>query len=178
MSEEVKLLEELRPIGDGYYASNLGRIIGKMGKELRPYITPGGYVQVRFRYGSKLAHRIVAQAFCDNPRPLLYTEVDHINGVKLDNRAANLRWLDRGANLRARHELRERLGLPRQSPAEEERTRKACAAFVAKSSRPIRVRGKVFSSCHEAARQLSIAPSSLRHALKRGQYKGIPVAYV
>lgn len=182
MSEEVKLLEELRPIGDGCYASNMGRIIGRRGKELRPYITPYGYAL--YNLGDKggrphrgSGHRLVALAFCDNPQPLLYTEADHINGVKLDNRAANLRWVDHRTNIRAIYELRERLGLPKQSPAEEERTKKMLVRSVAKRSKPTRVQGEVFSSLSEAARHLSINPGSLLYAIKKGHYKGVPVAY-
>lgn len=179
MSEEVKLLEELRPIGGGYYVSNTGRIIGKKGRELRPFINHKGYAQVdlrRCRRG-KLVHRIVAQAFCDNQDPLACDQVDHINGVRLDNRAANLRWVNAKTNINAKYELRERLGLPRLSPSEEEQVKKARAKAAAKCSRPTMIQGKVFSSLSEAARHLSTNPGSLLHALKRGHYKGIPVAY-
>lgn len=174
MSQEIKLLEELRPIGDGYCVSNTGRVIGSKGKELRPHVDHGGYAQVFLSHKRrKYVHRLVAQAFCDNPQPPLYTEVDHINGVKPDNRAANLRWVDHRTNIRAIYELRGRLGLPRQTPAEEGRTKKA----VARRSRPTMVQGKVFSSLSEAARHLSARPGALLSALKRGHYKGIPVAY-
>lgn len=45
-----------------------------------------------------LVHRLVAFAFVPNPKSLPH--VNHINGVKWDNRAINLEWTDRSGNIR------------------------------------------------------------------------------
>ena len=43
-----------------------------------------------------LVHRLVATVFCENPEG--YTEVNHINEIKSDNRAENLEWCSRSYN--------------------------------------------------------------------------------
>lgn len=41
-------------------------------------------------------HRIVAKTFLENPNG--YKEINHINGIKHDNRVENLEWCDRSYN--------------------------------------------------------------------------------
>ena len=59
-----------------------------------------GYIQVNvpIRNTTTLVHRLVAEAFIDNPQG--YTEIDHLNRNKLDNRVENLRWVTHSENMR------------------------------------------------------------------------------
>ena len=52
-----------------------------------------------------LVHRLVASVFCPCSS-LFHTEVDHIDGNKYNNNAANLRWVTPKENIRARHALK------------------------------------------------------------------------
>lgn len=80
-----------------YYVTTEGDVISmKYGKErkLKAYPNHGGYLSVDLltdrKRNPRFVARLIAQAFIPNPRNL--PEVDHISGVKTDNRVQNLRW--------------------------------------------------------------------------------------
>jgi len=74
----------------------------KRGKSLNAHHDAKGYLQIRLWRGSKddfksfKVHRLVAAAFIPNPDNL--AQVNHLNGIKDDNRAVNLAWCDNSEN--------------------------------------------------------------------------------
>lgn len=76
----------------------------KTNKILTPSLRKNGYVEVNIRInGIKKVfevHRLLAETFVVNENPDLYTEVDHINRIKSDNRIENLRWVNRSINMK------------------------------------------------------------------------------
>lgn len=105
-------MEEIFKVIEGhpdYEISNLGRIKSKRRKKhiiMSLVLDPEGYQRIRMmefntQYTRKV-HRLVAQAFLPNLSNL--AEVNHINGVKTDNRVENLEWCDKSHNMQ--HALR------------------------------------------------------------------------
>jgi hypothetical protein len=96
-------MEEWKPIKgyeDRYEASSCGRI-RSYNKKRQTYLilksyNHKGYLRVDLRGKLPRVHRIVAEAFI--PNPLNKPEVNHINGIKSDNRVVNLEWCTRQEN--------------------------------------------------------------------------------
>lgn len=88
---------------ENYIVSNTGRIRRKgtsIDKSLR--ISKDGYHITHLYHDGirqcKRVHRVVAEAFIDNPQNK--SEVNHKNGNKLDNRVENLEWNTSQENVR------------------------------------------------------------------------------
>lgn len=96
-----------------YSVSNLGRIksngfyvipnservkpFWKKESILKPWVHGTGYLSISLGRGNRfLAHRLIAITFLPNPNN--YKDVNHINGIKDDNRLVNLEWCNRSQN--------------------------------------------------------------------------------
>lgn len=78
------------------------------GRILKAAKNQKGYLHVVLADTDFRVHRLVATAFLDNPDAL--PEVNHKNGIKTDNRVANLEWCDGSHNQRHRYEVLGHVG--------------------------------------------------------------------
>ena len=83
----MKLIKGLKD----YLITLDGRVFSlKTMRFLTNIVRPNGYVYVKIGNKSYVTHRLVALTYIDNPENK--PQVNHINGIKNDNRVVNLEW--------------------------------------------------------------------------------------
>lgn len=100
------------PLNEKYLVSNLGKVKGRGGKLLSQCPAHGGYLTLTlFKNGQKTTwtvQRIIMLTF-DYRENYKELQVDHINGVRTDNRLENLRWIGQSENIQTKLEKRQAL---------------------------------------------------------------------
>lgn len=143
--------------GYKYEVSNLGNVRNLKGHILKPSLIHQGYLIVALCQEGKKRNarlnRLVAEFFVPNPENK--TEVNHINGIKTDNRAENLEWTTKSENMI--HAYRSGLQKKGKHPIRKIR----CLED-----------GKIYATAGEAARTYGIVSHTVTSSCNRLSTKG------
>lgn len=133
-----------------YEITTDGRVFNRYGNEMYQYTNRNGYSCVRLSHdGGRTAytvHRLVANTFIPNPENK--ETINHINGIKTDNRIDNLEWATYGENLKHAYDH----GLHESYLTQDDRLKGNHNSAVVRR-RPVRVieTGRVYSSLRECS---------------------------
>lgn len=137
-----------------------GRIDNRRGREIKPATDRNGYKRVTFSHKGERhsypVHRLVAMAYIPNAERK--PTVNHINGIKDDNRVENLEWAtqkEQKAHSIANHLCDKNI--------------KALENANRRRSRKVKIAGKTYPSIKRASRELGISERSIS---KKGVFYG------
>lgn len=155
----------------GYFISNFGRIKGRTGKIINLQINKNGYCNFSIypngRYGKSKnlkIHRLVAEAFIPNPNN--YPIINHINGIKTDNRVENLEWCTYSYN--ATHAFENGLFIPQRGCENtHSKLTKEDVKWIRKNYKP---RDKVFG-VRALAKKFNMNHSNISRIINNIKYK-------
>jgi hypothetical protein len=169
---ENEIWVKVNGIGN-YEISNLGRFRNaSSGLILKPQKLRLGYMQVNASHNYErqhyLLHRLIAIAFIENPQNKPF--VNHINGVKHDNRIENLEWVTASENIQHSHKM----GLSYNSQKQRKSASlvgringiKSCGIKVIDPST-----GITYHSKNEMAKTIEVDYSTINRRIKNGTYK-------
>ena len=135
--------------------------------------THAGYLQVCLSkngiHKTQRIHRLVAKAFLDNP--LNKETVDHINTIRTDNRACNLKWATQSEQFTDNEISKERMRISRSENGRKT-AKERQKLMVEALKRKVRciTTGKIFNSVTEAAKYYN-APRSHIGSCCKGKCK-------
>jgi len=96
--DDVSLIpEEWKPYsttlgGKSVEISNLGKVRNSQSQEEIAPNLDHGYLTFHYNRKSYMVHRMVGELFVENPKPHIYTIINHLDGNKSNNKFYNLEW--------------------------------------------------------------------------------------
>lgn len=153
-----------------YAVSNYGRILSNSrrrtkGGLLSPQMSKSGYyMQMLYKNGKAKLHRInrlVAENFIENPNKL--SQVNHLDGNKLNNNVKNLEWCTQSENQLHAY----RLGLQKVTEKQKQVARKFCIENKSKKVAQYDTDNNLinkYNSISEASRETGISTACISRA--------------
>ena len=146
------------------YNKRTKRIIGKKPKDSSKYIRVNLYKNGKNNYFQ--LHRLVAEAFIPNPENKPF--INHINGIKTDNRVENLEWCTKSEN--AIHAFKT--GLEKPKIGEEN----PCSKLTERDVIYIRenyVRNSRVFGTNALAKKFGVSNTAIKHCLYGETWKNV-----
>lgn len=92
----------MKQIYENYFVTQDGKVYNKHNKLLSPFDNGRGYLvlglTIKGKIRTKAIHRLVAEAFIENPNNL--PEVNHKDCNRLNNSVENLEWITHSENIK------------------------------------------------------------------------------
>lgn len=155
-----------------YLVNRNGKVFSKKNnKFLSPNIHKTGYTKIVLCKDAKtktfLVHRLVADAYLENRENK--KTVNHINGIKTDNRLSNLEWANHSENIK--HAFL--IGLKSSSDHHRNTIKKQFSKLVINLQN-----GIFYESAIEAANAASMKPHNMRSKLNGAMKNNTPYSYI
>lgn len=103
--EKDEIWKDVPEFEGKYKISNMGRVFSMITSKIMKYDNVAGYNQVTFYNGKYKkrykVHRLVMLAFIGNSD----LQVNHINGIKSDNRLSNLEYVTQSENMKHAYKI-------------------------------------------------------------------------
>lgn len=163
--DEIELWFNI-PEYENYQASSNGRIRNKKGRILKPAKNNKGYYVVVLNGKGLLVHRLIARTYIPNPNE--YKIVNHINGIKTDNRVENLEFTTQRDNCKKAWKQ----GLCENVREKAYKTKRKTTIKTSKMVAQMHINGtiiNVFNSIREAERQTGISNGNISRCC-RGEF--------